>query len=254
MAVSKSLERLATGRRINRSADDPSGMQTAERLSADQIKLQKKIEAGAFEHAFLGAREGAMSVVSDLLIDLQGVVERAANVGGLSAEERSALQTEADGILAAIDQVAVGSTFNGQRLLAGYTAADLSKTQRSVDDGQGGTTIVEYSLADLRTGGAFDLMDGDLTTAFEMVKSAVGSVATTRGAIGNRMKAIDANVRAWTQEWEGTTAAKSLIVDADYAAEVSSLVRSQILQQAAVFSARLALGQAAQPLALLQGA
>jgi flagellin len=233
--MGKSMERLATARRINRASDDPSGLMAAESLSAEEATIVKRIDRLRFESAFLAAREGGSSVVGDLLVDLQGLVARAGNKGGLSRTEREAIQIEADSILKTFDFLSNTSTFNGQRLLAGAGAQSMG-------------------LSELLTGGKLNLVDGDLEGAAEAVKNAVGGSTFDRAGLGARMREIDAESRELMNRLENVAAAKSLILDTDYAAETANLARQQVLQQAATFATSVASRTRADTaLALLSG-
>ena len=77
--VGDSLEKLATGKRINRASDDPSGLVAAETLKVDRTKLDRTIRGFERESSFLGAKDGALSALGDLVLELEGIVVSAAN-------------------------------------------------------------------------------------------------------------------------------------------------------------------------------
>ena len=83
-----SLERLSTGLRINRGADNPAGLIASENLRAEKVGLAKAISNAERASNVIGTAEGGLSEVSSLLNELQGLVNEAANSGGLSAEDR----------------------------------------------------------------------------------------------------------------------------------------------------------------------
>lgn len=117
-AIGQSLERLATGRRINRAADDPAGLIAADGLAARNAELTKTIEQAERAKFVVGAAEGGLSVVQDLLVELDSLVLQAANTGGRNEAERDALQLEANSIIEAIDFVIGATVFGGERILA----------------------------------------------------------------------------------------------------------------------------------------
>lgn len=231
-----SLEKLATGKRINRAKDDPSGLVAAENLKVQRTVLDRKIRGWERESTFLGAKDGALSGLGQLLIDLEGVVVSAANTGGLSDAERDALASEADGILLAIDHVSRVSVFNGQDLLRGYATTDLGS-----DAG---------SLSDLRDA----LRSGEFEKAQSIAEGARDRVIGERGRIGGRLKGLEAERNAAMEAFENVSGAISLIEDTDVAEEVSSLVRAQILEEASVKTIQIEREQAAGALKLLEGA
>lgn len=231
-----SLERLATGKRINRASDDPSGMVAVEKLKVNRTVLDRKIRGWERESTFLGAKDGALSALGTMLIDLEGVVVSASSTGGLSNAEVDALLGEADGILQGIDHVSRVSVFNDQDLLRGYATTDLGS-----DEGR---------LSDLREA----LRSGEFERAQSIVEGARDRVVGERGRIGGRLIGLEAERNAAMSAFENVSGAISQIEDTDVAAEVSSLVRAQILEEASVQVMLIERGQAESSLKLLEGA
>ncbi|QKK07313.1 MAG: flagellin [Planctomycetota bacterium] len=251
--IAQAAERLATGKRINRAADDPSGLIASERFSAEIVRFEKKIDGLEQQRAMLGAKEGALSVVTDLLHELNGLVVSAANTGGLSTEELEAMQTDADEIIGALDMISNTATFKGVRLFSGLFSNSLGRTsvedEGDPDDTTDDTTL-QAVLGSIRSGGALNLIDGDLEAAQKSVEGALGSISLQRGAIGSKIKnEIEPEINLLLEEIETHTDARSDLVDADIAAEMSNLIRGQLLQQASI-NALLAARQA--PNAALQ--
>jgi flagellin len=223
-ALNASLERLATGKRVNRAADDPAGLMAITAMDAQRRSISERIksfEASAYTY---GAKDGALGVLGDLVAELDGLVVSAANRGGMSEGELNALQIEADSILGAIDDIAFTSRFKDQLLLSGFDANNLGT---GVADG--------VSLRDLLAGGSLNLSSGDLEQAQAVVKEALSTVATARGAAGAEAQAIDAQIRAMQEEMTNLADAQSMIQDVDYASEVSVMVRNQVMTQATQF-------------------
>ncbi len=286
-AAAQAMERLATGRRINRTSDDPAGAAAAENLARDAVDLNRRVKGAERSLAVLGTADGGLSVLSDLLTNLNSLAVSSANTGGLSDEERKGMQLEAESILQGIEFVLENTTFDGQQLLkdgftiqlpdgstmfAGLSLRSLGRMlweppagQESAGgrggDGPRGPSSPdgpeapgdpgsnenpesgsdagprEVSLEDLRT--ALNLFKGDRETAQKVVQSALAVVSSMRGTIGTHMKFdLGVRLRMTQAELEGVTSEYSRIVDADYAHEVSALVRAQILQQASIASLR----------------
>ncbi len=234
-AINQALERLATGTRINRASDDPSGLVAVTALDAELAQLEAGIEGKERANHRLAAQEGAMSVLSDLLIELDGIVVTAAGGAGRSPEELEGLQIEADSIIQAIDHLSYTSRFNGEMLMDGYGSAALA----------GG------SIAALATGGEFNLVDGNLEGAQDAVESAVKAIATKRGAIGARQQGLESDINEMMSRFANISGMASDIRDADVATEVSNLVRGQILQQASIQAVLIGRQSAEGTLALL---
>ncbi|GJQ29070.1 MAG: hypothetical protein HBSAPP03_09540 [Phycisphaerae bacterium] len=239
-SVNQAMERLATGKRVNRAADDPSGVAAITELTARERTLRAQIDHADRESAYLAARDGAQSVVSDLLIELQGHVVAAANRGGLSPEEIAAHQLEAESILKTIDHLSQAAEFNGRKLLDGLGTSTLGQHYVTVTGADGQPETITMTLAGMMGGGPLNLVTGNLETAQKVVKSATTAVSTSRSAIGNRMLEIDSQRRTGLKELEGVMGEKSRVEDADYAAETSNLVRARVLQDVALYTTQLA--------------
>lgn len=225
-SVQTSLERLATGKKINRASDDPSGVIVADELKYRQLKIDKQIERFEFEETRLGATEGALAVVQDMLHQLNGLAVTNANTGGLSDEEREAIGVEAQSIIDGINQVATNTFFKGEQILAGR-------------------------VPDL--GGLAEALAKDPERAQAIAENAVDSISGDRGSIGNRLREIDSERNALLAEFEGNAGVLSSIEDTDYAAETASLVRAQILEQATIKAIQIDREQAGRVLDLISG-
>jgi flagellin len=229
--ISQSMERLSTGKRINRASDDPAGMQVAEGLRFQRTTLGKRITSAERETYRLGAQEGALSVMSDLAIELRGLAVQAASTGGLTEGEREAIFEQAASIIKSADFIANTSTFAGEQILVGASAASL------------GFSAVLTAMR-----------EGDFDTAGEAAEAAVESLASRRGGIGNRIRELESMMRVRQAELEATASELSRVEDADFARETAELVRGQVLKQAAIHTTKIATENARSVLALLDSA
>lgn len=233
-AYAKAIERLATGKRINRGSDDPAGMMAASAMEARQREIEARVARYERENAMLGAREGALSVVSEMMIELKGVVVRAANTGATSLAEREALQIEADSIVDGLRHIVSTTEFNGEKLFSGLNAFGSHSIQV-------GDTMMSHLLDSLASGGALNLLTGDLSAADSLVDRAVENVSGLRAGVGIRMKEIESSLTLLAEENEALAGEISRIVDADFAKETAELVRAQVMRQAGIFAIQAAL-------------
>lgn len=120
------LQRLSTGLRINRGADDPAGLIASEHLRSEIRTIGQAIKNSERAVNVLATAEGALQEVNSLLLDLQGLIVESANQGGLTDEEVGANQLQIDSILESIDRIANNTTFAGRKLLNGDFAYQLS--------------------------------------------------------------------------------------------------------------------------------
>lgn len=117
--LSKSLERLSTGLRINRGADDPAGLIASERLRSEKVSISAAIGNAERADQVINIAEGGLQEVNALLLEVQSLVGQSANDAGLSKEEKEANQLQIDSILQTIDRIATSTSFEGTKLLNG---------------------------------------------------------------------------------------------------------------------------------------
>jgi flagellin len=222
--LAKTQQRLSSGMRINTASDDPSGLGIAQALTSqirgDQVASNNNIQQAA-----------------DILQRMRELAVQANNTG-LSTNQANALNAEMTSLKTAIDNIANGSTFNGKVLLDGtLTGANAIQLQVGAQQTQT-TTITEFGN-DYRQGGARLNVSGlSLTTAANAqqaqtdLDTAIQNLTTDRAAIGAKAQELDYLKGALDSTIVANMDARSRITDADVAAEVSNLVRQQLLQQA----------------------
>lgn len=113
------LQRLSTGLRINRGADDPAGLIVSERLRSELKGLNQAIENSQRASSVIATTEGYLAEVADLLNSIKGLIVQAANTGGLSKEEIEANQLQIDSALESITRISNTASFAGLQLLNG---------------------------------------------------------------------------------------------------------------------------------------
>lgn len=132
--LTKSLERLSTGFRVNRGADDPAGLIASESLRSEQAAVRAAISNSQRATSVLGVAEGGLQEISSLLVSLEDLVDRSANAAGSSPDEISANQAQIDSILETVNRIATSTEFNGRKLLDGtlaYNTSSVSSTNIS---------------------------------------------------------------------------------------------------------------------------
>jgi len=226
--ITQSLERLSTGKKINRASDDPAGLIVSTKLHASKLSIERRLNSFERESSSLGAQEGGLSVLSELLIDLNAITVSAASTATTTQEEQDANQDNASSIISAINQISGSTTFQGSNILSGFAAADLGSIMvETTDPETGEPTLTEMTLADLP-----QLLETDPEAAQNLAQQAAAKVTGRRGAIGNRINAIESESRTLQSELTNTAEALSQIEDTDFAVESAKLVRAQILEQA----------------------
>jgi flagellin len=232
--LNKSMERLITGRRINRASDDPAGSVAVDSMKAELATLNSRVESNIRESKRLGALDGAHSVVLDMVHELEDLVVRSANGAGVSETERRANQEEASSILETIDYLANTTVFDHQQIATSLTVKSLG-------------------LEKLNAGGELNLVDGDFEEAQKTVRGAVESLSQRRAAVGNASKNTEREIDRLQEQIIQLTSAKSQIEDTDYAAETAKMIRAQMMQQASLYVTKLAMQQHTELLQTLLG-
>lgn len=251
-AVNQSLERLSTGKRINRASDDPSGLISVTNLKVRETELNAKLDVIDQQTSRYGAIDGATATLTDQVLSLQSHVLAAANSGGQSKAELEAGQTEVNAILDSIDFLATNTTFKGEQIVKDDNTTSLGNWNIAATDANGNPTTGSVSLKDLRQGGRLQLNGGDLETAQKVVQAAVDSLTGQRAGNGTAIQGLQSQQRQALSELEAVTKSRSDIEDTDFAAEASNLIRGQSQQQASQFVMQYSEQQRAQQtLALL---
>ncbi len=125
------LQRLATGLKINRGADDPAGLIISERLRSEISGLNQAVSNSDRASSVIATAEGGLAEVSDLLSSIKGLVVEAANTGALSPEERQANQLQINSAIESITRISNSVSFGGLKLLNGSLDYVLSGLQGS---------------------------------------------------------------------------------------------------------------------------
>ncbi len=242
-ALSQSLQRLATGYRINRGADDPAGLITSERLRAALVDLEAESKSLQRADSVIATADAGIGEISDLLNRAESLTIANANTAGLSEEERRANQMEIDSILRSVDRISDSTEFNGSELLDGSATVSAAGDEITIDSVRtsaiGEVTIdgEDYTLADVKSGGALDTVDGNISGAQQAIAAARTDVATLRGRLGAFSKnTIGTRLSTVSTSIENLAAAESVIRDTNFAHEIANLARLEILFDAAVLT------------------
>lgn len=132
--LTRSLERLSTGFRINRGGDDPAGLIVSEQLRSEIRTIEAAIGNAQRADQVVNIMEGGLQEISSLLLEVQSLVGQNGSDGGLSTEEREANQLQVDQIIQTIDRIAAATSFNGTKLLNGSQDFTVSSVDGNVDD------------------------------------------------------------------------------------------------------------------------
>jgi flagellin len=225
--VSQSMERLSSGYRINRAADDAAGLAISEKMRAQIRGLaqnQRNIQDGV---SLVQTAEGALSTVHAMLQRVRELAVQFKN-GSLSAGNQSAIQSEVYQLASEIERIGASTKFNGISLL--NNASTTVTFQVGANDGeQIGVAMISLGSS---VGSTYFALTTTGTTDISDIDTAIDSVSSQRAALGavqNRLQYSLDNVGIYQ---ENLVAAESRIRDVDMAEETVTLTKNQILAQA----------------------
>jgi flagellin len=226
--------RLASGKRVNSSADDPSGYVISKKMEGRIRALGAAVDNVGDAQSVLSVAEGGYQTIADILVQIKEKQTRANN-GAFGADELDAIAGEINKLMSEIDDINDQTKFNGVKLFKKTTADTAYSKTFQVGESSSDTLTIGFSS----TTGATALLGvaaGSVTSAnisTLTVDTALNTVNAELGAIGgqaNRLSTKEANL---TTAITNTEAAKSRILDADIAKEQIAVVKLQILQQTA---------------------
>ena len=237
-SMEQSMERLASGKRVNGAADDAAGLAIATRLNAEINGINQGIRNASDAQGMLAVAEGALEQVHALLLRMRELAVQSANETNSSAD-REHLQTEVDQLEAEIQRVVDDTTWAGITLLAGglSTGATFQIGPRNTDTIQISISAIE-PLSTVAKGGLS--LSGDISaqdnamTYITGIDNAISIISADRGKYGATMNRLDHAMANLQNVATNLAVAKGRIMDADFAAESSNLARTQVLQQASM--------------------
>ena len=261
------MERLSSGKKINSAADDAAGFAIAERMTAQIRGLNMATKNANDGLSMLGVIENATNDVTDMLHRMRELAIQATNDTN-SDEDRAFLQKEVTALIAEIDRVADDTQYNGQTVLDGtflsksiQVGTEKGQTITFSVNGTGTENIGSKTAAGVfttttvnNTARTDDVKSIDISDAagaqagLQVITDAIEQVAGDRATYGALQNRLEYTVSNLMNVAEFTTAARSRIEDADFAAESARLAKAQVLQQTG--TAMLAQANASSQLAL----
>src|SRR3954447_3398290 len=225
-AISKSMQRLSSGYRINSAADDAAGLGISESMRS-QIRglgqAQKNIQDGA---SMVQTAEGNLDEVHSMLQRVRELAVQYKN-GSLDGNARTSIQNEANQLASEISRIGNSASFNGTSLLNGASTVSF---QVGANDGQ----EISVSLVDLSTtvGTSYASLSTSGTTDISEIDAAISAVSTARATFGAVQNRLEHSLSVSASYQENLTSAESRIRDVDMADEMVALTKNQILSQA----------------------
>ena len=232
-----SMQRLSSGLRVNSAKDDAAGLAIAERMNAQVRGMNVAIRNANDAISLSQTAEGAIGKIGDALQRMRELSVQSAN-GTNNAGDRGNLQTEFSALQAEVARLVDGTQFNGTTLFDGTTSAFTFQVGAGTTANDTITingTDLTANVRDAVAAGTLDISgatSAGATAAIIALDAAIDQVTTSRalyGASQNRFETVVMNLQVSA---ENLTAARSRIMDADFATETANMSRANILQQA----------------------
>jgi len=233
--MSKSLEKLSSGFRINRAADDAAGLSISEGLRSQVGGLKVAVRNAQDGISVVQTAEGALTEVHSILQRMRDLSVQAASGGSNDTDAQGASNTEFQELNKELDRISNTTKFGTQALLNGSYSGDFQvdwkdttstggKFTVAITQGVSSTALSLNSVSIADTAGA--------VAAIDALDTAIKSVSTTRATLGAYQNRLEHTINNLNVSVENLSASESRIRDADMAQEMMSFTRSQILSQA----------------------
>jgi flagellin len=234
VSLSKAMERLSSGLRVNRASDDAAGLAISEKMRSQIRGLEQASRNSQDGISMIQTAEGAINEDHAILQRMRELAVQASN-GTLTDADRTQIQSEVSQLLSEINRIATDTEFNSQKLLASGVSFNFQ-----VGASSGQTITVSMSNMQTVSGAALAALSGlSVSTvslaqaAITTVDSAIETVSTERSKLGAYQNRLEHTVNNLGTIAENLTAAESRIRDIDMAEEMTNFTKLNILNQAA---------------------
>jgi len=233
-ALSKSVERLSSGLRINSAKDDAAGLAVRELMRADIAVIQQGVRNARDGISMLQTFEGALATMDEILIRMQSLAEQAAT-GSYSSAQRSLMHNEFDEMRLEIDRIAESTKFNGIKMLDSTAIVSIHFGEFTSDKIDVSGSIMTSASDGLNiTGLAIDKAASAKAT-LATLDTAIGKKDTPRAKFGyNQTNRLGGTVNVLNIQAENLMTAESRVSDVDVAIEMAEMTRNQVLAQAGI--------------------
>ena len=266
MSLATSMQRLSSGLRVNSAKDDAAGLAIAERMNAQVRGMNAAVRNANDGISLAQTAEGSLGKVADALQRMRELSVQSANATN-SNSDKDSLDKEFGELAKEIQRILNATTFNGKHVLgleagamqfqvgANTTASDTIDVTTVDMTTDPGITVVAGTD---NTGSGRAVIDASaplatIHTVMDNIDAALNNVNAQRATLGASQSRFDSVISNLQVSVENQTAARSRIMDADFAAETANLSRTQILQQAGTAMVAQANQMPQQVLKLLQG-
>lgn len=236
-ALSTSMERLSSGLRVNSAKDDAAGLAIANRMDSQIRGMGVAVRNANDGISLAQTAESGMGVLTETLQRMRDLGVQAANTGAVSDTDRAKLQTEFQQLNDELTRIVENTEFNGKKVLHGDLSGGVNFQIGANIEAHNQIAIsienLSVTLADV-TGAAIGsaASAGNILSAINHIDAAIEGIDTARATLGALQNRFTTTISNLQSSIENQSAAKSRIMDTDFAQETAALSRNQILQQA----------------------
>jgi flagellin len=228
-----SMARLSTGLRINSAKDDAAGLALSDKMTGQIRGMNQAVRNANDGISMAQTAEGALQESTNLLQRMRELAVQSAN-GTYGTAERSSLNDEFTQLRDEIGRIATTTEFNGTHVLTGGLSGITFQVGANAGDTISLTVSGSMTASGLSVNGLSVTTMSHANSAMTAIDSALSTIDTFRGKLGAIQSRLESTVNNLMSISENVAAARSRIMDADFAAETANLTRTQILQQAGV--------------------
>jgi len=240
MSLATSMERLSSGLRINSAKDDAAGLAISDKMTSQIRGMTVAVRNANDGISMAQTAEAGMGNITDTLQRMRDLAVQAANTAGVSSSDRQKLQTEFKQLGLEMKRIIQNTEFNGKKILNGSLKnANFQVGANTATDNQ-----ISVNISDLEKVNSLSALFGtklsigsnatsnNVRSAITAIDSAIKKIDTFRSTLGATQNRFTTTIANLQSSIENQSAARSRIIDADFAIETSNLSRTQILQQA----------------------
>jgi flagellin len=257
--LSSSMERLSSGYRVNRSADDAAGLAISESLRAKTRGLNQAKRNANDGISLVQVAEAGLGEISNIMVRLRELTVQASS-DTLGSNERSFLQKEYDQLTQEVDRIVKGSEFNGRQLFGEEMAAGLDVQVGYTSDSDISSIRLQFSDGAKLDSEGFELNQisisegtgSEISKNLDKIDNAIDVLSRNRATLGATQSRLTAAISGINISTENMMASNSRIRDVDFAEETARMTQSRILSQAGISVLTQANAKPEMALALLR--
>ena len=241
-ALSKAMEQLSTGKKINSAGDDAAGLAISSRMTSQIVGLEQSVQNAHDAISMIQTAESALDEMTNMLIRMRELALQASN-GTTSVADRDFLHQEYERLVSEIDRIANNTEWNARPVLNG-NAGGTGVTDVSYQVGGNAGQTISVTFGTMVGGGSGSPLSGTLyqeqqlraqvhaSAAMTGIDSAIENVSNQRASFGAAVNQLTHAIDNLTQVSINAASTRSRIMDTDYAHATSELAKAQIIQQA----------------------